>query len=268
MNDQSLIDQFLANHPELAMASIEEMEINEMATLITHISIDQSIMILSQMAQYKAGKVLEHVSLEYAIRLVEKMSFLTAESFLRITTIALRNQILNGLPPETAKVLRRSLSFSKNQVGAHIESQILTLNEKLSVEGAIIEVKRTSASLKPHIYVVNNKRKLVGYIEATTLLYAKKENNLRSVMKTMKHSVFAEMSVKDALANWDDSFVYLPVLRPDREFIGVVSRSVLVNLDSSVKPMDNPALKAGNALGELYLIGLNGLLGNSDQPKK
>jgi Mg/Co/Ni transporter MgtE len=59
-NDKHLIEQFINHHPEIAIPIIEEFEIQEIAILIEDLSSDYSISILSQIAPYKAGKVLEN----------------------------------------------------------------------------------------------------------------------------------------------------------------------------------------------------------------
>jgi Glu-tRNA(Gln) amidotransferase subunit E-like FAD-binding protein len=76
------------------------------------------------------------------------------------------------------------------------------------------------------------------------------------------------MSINDLLDRWDDALVNMPVVDVEGVFIGSVSKVVLSELSQGFrnrKQVDDAAIKAGNALGELYLIGLSGLLGSHSE---
>ena len=266
-NDQLLIDQFFANHPDLALATIEQFELAEIAVLVEHLPLNQSTAVLSNLPHYKAGKVLEKVTLEHATRMVEHLALPDAESILRVAEETFRDRLLNDLPVDTAKLLRRSLSFSKNQIGARLEPYVLTLSEHMKIADALIEIKETVALVRPLLFVLDAERKLVGYVETNALVSNDPGKAVQSVMIPMPHTVFAEMTIKDVLENWNDSFVDLPVVKTDGEFLGVVSRASLAGMESHHRRVDNSVVKAGNALGDLYLIGLTALLGSSDTSK-
>jgi len=264
-NDQRLIDQFLTNHQQMAVAAIETLEIDEVALLIENMAPDKSRIVLTNLAPHKAGKVLERVSFEQAVNIVRPLPTNILESILRVTNSSFRKQVLAELPPDVRKLLRRSLTYRKNQVGAHLEARVLTLSEKSSVEKSLSEIKTTQATVQPLLFVLSPTQELVGYVEISDLLLNSPQKTVHSIMKPVPPAVVADMSVKDVLQNWNDSFAYLPVVKGEGQFIGVASRSTLSKLDLTKVDTDKLVVKAGSALGDLYLIGLTGLLGSSDQ---
>ncbi len=264
-NDQRLIDQFLIKHQNIAVAAVDELAIDEIALLIENMPSDESKIILSNLTPHKAGKVLERVSFEQVLIVVEQLPTNISESILRSASQSFRKQILTKLPPDVSKYLRRSLVYRKNQVGAHLEAKFLTLSENSSVEKVLADIKTTKAAVQPLMFVLGKNKALVGYIEANDLLTNSSQKSIRSLINPISQTVLADMSVKDVLDNWNNSFVYLPVIKGDGQFIGVVSRNTLSKLDLTKVGTDRLTVKAGSALGDLYLIGLTSLLGNSDQ---
>ena len=177
---------------------------------------------------------------------------------------SLRKQIIVDLPPDVRKPLKRSLTFSRNQVGAHLEPSFLTLSESSSVEKVLSEIKATQVTVQPQMFVVSKEKMLVGYLEATDLLSNSPEKIIHSIMKPAPSTVVATMSVKDVLEHWDDAMVYLPVVNAENQVLGIVSRGTLSKLTLTSVSTDRLEVKAGSALGDLYLVGLTGLLGGTD----
>ena len=63
-------------------------------------------------------------------------------------------------------------------------------------------------------------------------------------------------------------FIDLPVAKVDGEFIGTVSRVSLAEIKSGKTAIDNSAVKAGNALGELFTIWPTSLIGSAESNLK
>jgi len=264
-NDQRLIDQFLTSHQHMAVAAVEGLEIDEAALLMENIPPDKSRIILSNLAPHKAGKVLEKMSFEQVVNVVGPLPTNILESILRVTSPSFRKRVLAELPPDLRKVLRRSLTYRKSQVGGHLEARVLTLSENSTVAKSLSEIKTTHATVQPLMFVLSPNKELVGYVEASDLLLSNPQKTVQSIMKPVPQVAVADMLVKDVLEHWNDSFAYLPVVKGEGQFIGVISRSTLSKLDLTQVDTDKLVVKAGSALGDLYLIGLTSLLGSSDQ---
>ncbi len=263
-NDQLLLDQFLLSHPEIALSSIEEFPTEEISQLIETLTPEQGQTIISQMIPFTSAKVLEKIPPEHAIRVVDLMPLPRAESVLRVCEKAFCESVLSGLQIEKVKYLSKALSFEKDQVGAHLEPDVLTLQEHLTAEKALTLIKESNAIIKSHIFITKNNNKLVGYLELTQLIQGNPDENIKSFVKPIPRTVLAEMNAKELLDHWDDAFVDLPVVNTDEIFLGTVSRTSLSGFVEIQTGYDKSILRTGNALGELYAIGLTGMLGGAE----
>jgi Mg/Co/Ni transporter MgtE len=264
-NDQVLIGCFLTDHPHEALEAIESMGWEELILFLENLPDDQTALVLSRLAGFKAARVIEQVSVEKASRCLLKMQFFEIAHIIRIVKEPFRSKIYQLLPIETAKNLKKSLSFSSSQVGAHMDPDVLTFFKDQTVDIVLKELKSSTNRTNLCIYVLDRNKKLVGFLMVSDLISGDPDKSLASIMQAVSYHVSPEMNVKDLLENWKTDFMEVPVVKVDKEFLGAVTISALRGATSGNKISDNLAWKAGNALGDLYLIGLASILGRSDQ---
>lgn len=260
--DQHLINHFFKDHPDLACQFIEELGIDEIAQLMETLELEQCTIIMSRLVIYKIGKVIEIVNPARVGQLMELLSLAKAQSILRVVDETIREQILNEISNEKAAYLRRTLKYAKDQVGAYNEPFVLTLSNTINVEKALSLIKENKLTIKPHIFVLEEGGQLAGYVELNHLIVADPTAQVQSISKIIRKPVFADMNVTDLLEQWDNAFIDLPVVNAHGLFLGIVSRTSLGKFEERKVKINKSAMKAGNALSDLYLIGLTGLFGS------
>jgi Mg/Co/Ni transporter MgtE len=267
--DQHLVNQFFLEHPDEALQYIEELEIIEIAELLETLAPDQCTIILSRLPVYKTGKVIEKVKVDRACELIELLTTKSSQAILLVTDKSVRDQIIMGISKEKASYLRRALKYPNDRVGAHVEPFVLTLPKSINIEKALSLINASMAIIKPHIFVLDGEGKLAGYVELNSIITAEPTTKIQTILKIVKKPAFADMNAVDLLEHWDNAFIDLPVINVHGLFIGTVSRVSISELKGGKIRIDNSAVKAGNALGNLYLIGLTSLLGSpADSGKK
>ena len=268
MHDQLLIHQFLSKHPEQAVEVIERMTIEDIVKLMQELATGSAQIILSNLTPYQAGKVIARMPLERTNAIVGTMPTRVTEAILRTMPKANQGELLDSLPDELGKYLRNSLSYKKNQVGSLVEAGILTLPEDTIVGKALEIIKDTKALTKPVLFVLDAESKLAGYVKVNDLLTTDTKKSITGVTRQVAQPLIAHMLIKDALDRWDDSLAELPVVKGNGHFIGVASRATLSKQATITTRTSKLEVKTGNALGDLYLIGLTSLLGSPDEPSK
>ncbi len=264
-NDQLLVNQFIKNHPLRATEMIEKFAVGDIAKLLENVSADLAGTVLQSMTPYNAARVLEVIREGLILELLMHLSSHHTEAILRQMNSKLRERILLQLPENLGKSLKIALSFQESQVGAHTETEVLTLLQQWTAEKALNEIRRGAEHTRPVIFVLDDDNKLTGYVAVNRLVTSDSSTIVEKIMETVEQPITAQMMVRDAIDHWDNRFVELPVVRGDGMFIGVVNR---VTLQQTERPADSRGkleIKTGNALGDLYLIGLTSLLGNTDQ---
>jgi Mg/Co/Ni transporter MgtE len=265
MSSQNLlITQFLKEHSEVALREISEYSSAEIADLITALEQPYQVIILSGLTSRKAAKVIEKIPTDGQKALLGELSFAVLESIFRSMDIPSRNNLLPLLPVDLSVPLKRSLAYDKNRVGAYVNPQVPTLTGELSAENALQILRSDRDTGYFQVFVLSTGKELNGVVDTTSLIRTDPKKSIKKIIKPITAKLTAEMRVKEVLENWDDRFFELPVTDIKNRFLGIVTRELLTNGASQKAEADQSVIKAGNALADLYLIGLTSLFGHSD----
>jgi Mg/Co/Ni transporter MgtE len=263
--DHRLIEDALIKHPEATVALIERFDIEHISSLVEVLPWGQSCTILITLPPYIAGKVLTKILKDTAILLLDHLPLQHASMIMLQLDEENKKELLDGLPKQVAKNLRRTMAYPSDTIGAFLEPSVV-FNEEISVTEALDKIKKTPEFDGSFLYVVGKKHRLKGYVPVTELISATPSDSLKLVMKDDPAILLPNYSVIEVLANWDYRFTILPVTDANGIFMGVVARNGLVVRESRAQSIDSDVVQAGNALGDLYLIGLTSLFGTSSQP--
>ena len=75
-------------------------------------------------------------------------------------------KILNAIPKKEQNEIRQLLQYEEDSAGALMTTTYLKIPENLTVEKAIIELKKQNppeSELSFYIFIINQEKKLVGY---------------------------------------------------------------------------------------------------------
>lgn len=231
--DQMLIGQFFKDHEDLAIHYVESLEINEIASLVELLTLAQNGILFSKLRVFKSGQVMEKLPIEKAATIIARLSAMGAQSILRVVKAKHREAILKALKPNEAISLRRGLTFSEDRVGAHIDSFVLSLAGRMTIEKGLASIHSSTANLQPHFFVLDKENKLTGYVELYDLLQGEGHMQIKTRQRPVKRPALADMSIGDLLDQWDHTLVHLPVIDVDGVFIGSVSRATLSEIHES-----------------------------------
>jgi Mg/Co/Ni transporter MgtE len=139
---------------------------------------------------------------------------------------------------------------------------VFALNKDALVVEAIEMVKLEKENIYSTIYVVNEKDKLVGNIDLSELFFANHTKQLAAIMNTDIPKVLAELPIR-AMHNhavWS-KYLAIPVVDRSGKLIGNLeaANSQKSNIEAR-EELNQDVLETGSALGELYSIGIRGLL--------
>ncbi len=269
--NQRLIEGALTKYPEEAVSIIDGLEPEQISSLLEALSWGHSCTILMSLTPYKAGRVVVNVLRDTALILLEHLPVKNASVILQQLDKTSREAFLEELPKEVSRHLRQVMIYPQDTIGAYLEP-CMALTSKMSVEEAIETIKKEKPSTSAHVYVLGKKNALVGYIEMHQLLSSDPAEPISSLVQVSNVSLLPNFLVSEALENWDYHFSMLPVTDAQGMFLGTVARKDLMPGEARHQSVDKDAVQAGNALGDLYLIGLTSLFGTSSQsnrnPKK
>ncbi len=260
--DKKILEAFIQNHGLEATQILEELEPAEVASLLLEIPVEMAARLLAQMHAYKASCCLEIVDQKRAVELLEKLDLKTVELILRQVDEPLRHSLLEHVSKDISVTLRQNLKYLGNTIGALMNPMVFTLRENDTIENALTMLKEHKRLVSPCVFVIKPNKTLFGVINLQDLVLADKNTTTSTLANTSVPKLYADAQFETAFNHdgWLD-FYALPVI--DRSDVLVGSLELEAVRKVNVKAEDalgKQAIKAGAALGELYRIGLTGLL--------
>ena len=263
--DNKIIDQFIRNHPDQAIGLIEDFEDKDIAMLLESIPVSISASIINKIVTFKAIKVLAHLNIKAASDIVTAIPGKKAGNLLVRCDKTVRDEILVRLTPDLRESIEYRLNFSKDAVGAHMETNVLTFKSDYKISDCVDLVKDNIQAVGSHIYVLNEKDELTGYVMIKDLLTDQQDRNIHSIVREKPMTFLPAMNVEDLLSQWESEFVQLPVVDSEGIFLGIISKQSVTEYIGKDEIQRKPVFKAGSALSELYRIGFISLLGTSPE---
>ncbi len=173
-----------------------------------------------------------------------------------------REIILTKLSPEISLPLNQMLSLSVNSVGTLMNPLVPTLPDDINVKEALELIRKNKQQLFHYIYITRHDNIFAGLVKLEDLIVTDSNEQLDSIMKTDVPHLIVDIDFHKIINHpaWID-YTALPVLDRSGVFVGALSHGVLrkLEIDNKIKK-PKQAVVAANALGELYQIGLSGLL--------
>lgn len=272
MNTERIIlDNFITRHPADAARILERLNIEETALFLKEIPAGLAVGIFKQLERYSAVKCLEMLGAEQSAAIVERLPLQVVSVFLRRVKEELREAILGLVSEEISTPLRRMLNYPADSAGALADPLVFTLPEDITIKEALQRVQKRPEKAIYYLYIVNRNQALTGVINMRELMLARPGDQLSAVMHTKVARLSAGLNFEAILNHpgWQE-YHALPVVEEGDILLGAIRYETLRRIERESKKSRFPrqAIIASNALGELYQIGLSGLIRSATTPLK
>lgn len=261
--DSQLLDRFIKDHPADAARILEQLKIEQIVPLVEELPIELNAAVLNQLERFTAAKCLENLNTKQAAEIVACLPIETAAVLLRRLQDKITVAILEEVPEEKAEALRRNLRYSANTAGAIMDPLVFTFPDDITVREALKRIRKRPEKARFYIYVVNRDHLLSGVLNIRELLLGNAADPLVAIMHTQVESLSPDAHLQAILEHpgWLE-YHALPVIDSTGRLLGVIQYETLRSLDASSHKSQalRQAAIAGGALGELYRIGLSGLV--------
>lgn len=260
--DTIIIENFLQKHGTEAARALEKFEPEELASFFNESSVELALEVLPHMNPHLMSLVFELMSQEKVTKILESMDIQQALLSIRMMNNELAKEMLKSLSPEKSSTLKRLLKYLEFSVGSHIDTSVLTLSERMTVKEAMEQAKRHKRKIHPNLFVLTSDRNLAGVISVSDLITENPKKEISSIMNTKIITLSPDTPIHSVVNHkeWKD-FYALPVVDNTSLFLGVIKletiRAVLAPNEKRREGLGDDAI---SALGELYQIGLAGLL--------
>jgi|GEM_PF-4336305 len=260
------VQSYIELHPDAAAIAIEstnkesslayllELTDSELSTLVPHLSSHLTSVLLEQLPADRAAIILH------------KVPDSTCVLALRHLLPEKRSSILAALHSDRLERINLLLSFADETAASIMDNTIAPLYSSDTVGHCMKLLKSSAYKSIYYLYLVDADYKLCGVMNLKELLNHSdsKQEPLSSFMTGEVFSVAADMTL-EALQQDPSWFDYhaLPVTDRHGRYLGVIRYETIKNYELTSKRSRSSSglLQTGNALGELYSVGVVALLG-------
>ena len=266
---ERLVRRFVEAHPvdaarvlerfagELSAGVLEDFPLARLAPVIEAMSDHVAAECLAGLDPPKAAGILQIVDLDQASALLRRMEKTQ------------RDRLLEELPAERAAQLVRVLGFPDGTAGALMDPKVLAVPDSLSAGEALEQVRAAPHLALYYLYLFDDSTCLSGVVNLRELLLASPLTALTQIMTTGVDRLPATADRQAILVHpgWTE-YHALPVVDAGGRFVGALRYETLRRLESQART-ELPSASLAASLGELYWVGLSGILrglGNAAAP--
>jgi magnesium transporter len=261
--DMTLALEFLKAHPSDAALVLEEIPIHHTASFMENIPADIAANVIGSMDPLTTIGCLEHMKPDTISAITENLSLEIASMILRRMDSILKDSVMTSLPSEILEPLTLMLRFPEGTAGALMDPRCFVLPQDIHVKEAMRRVRDHLRQDSSYIYVVNRDHVLLGFVRIHEMLHLDPDTLISTIIHTDIWKLSAHSDRQAILMNpgWRE-FHTLPVTDKEGIFLGVIDYQTIRRLEQdTIKPLHrNPQKETTAAMGELFWIGLSGLL--------
>lgn len=226
-NDLDLLRQScLKEHPARVAEYITGMQIDDawrilrllpeahQAEIICHMDADMQQALFLAIDRKEAARIISEMSSDDRADLFQKFNEEQKNSFYPAMAMAEREDV------------RRLLSYPEGSAGAVMTSDYVALNINMTAADAICQIRQEAPEKETiyYTYVINDERKLIGFVSLKDLIIANPKSMLADFMHTDVLSVRADEDQEVAallIRKYD--FIALPVINAEGTLVGIVT---------------------------------------------
>ncbi|MCM8540558.1 MAG: CBS domain-containing protein [Lentisphaeraceae bacterium] len=262
---KEFLSSYLTEHPESAANIImlsdddaiaqvaKEFDADELAKALSRVPAQILSDGLLEVGEAKVAELLSIIETTLAARILRKWSINNYSDKC--------DMIFSMLDQKKAREIKNLVEHSEEVVGAIMNPTPFTVSASFSIETVLEILKKEKNRYSRYIYVVDSEKALIGVIPFKEIFYCNTNLLVSEVMSSTVYSLNVKTSLQNALK--DDSWTKwdsLPVVNSKNKLQGVLKHDVLFNSSSNLQfksKNNDEIIKAGNAVGEVFQIGIN-----------
>jgi len=231
--DQKLKTLFEDMHPYDIFVLCEDLEDVDIAQCIRALGIPLGIELFEQFEDHRKGEVFDCFSREWMADILEEMSPDERADFVKF----LPEEKLESVLPLIARAeridIKKLIEYKEGTAGSILTTEYAWLSENITIKAALEKLKTQAFDRETiyYIYVVEDDRKLIGFISLKDILFAPSTAIIKDVMH--KNVISARVDedkeiVAKKLSDYD--FLAIPIVDDGDRLVGIVTVDDVVDV--------------------------------------
>ncbi|MDQ8180149.1 magnesium transporter [Pelagicoccus sp. SDUM812005] len=199
--------------------------------------------VFERLAPGAADNILKNLPEALSSRVLNSVDIRTGTALLSRCSTEQQESLLANLDKGAAKEYRSLLQYPENSAGAIMQPRVVALNQSVTVEAAISQIKRRKVSSLHHLLVLDDEMRLTGTVDIQRIALADGHETLASLSHPVKTVVEPLDPREDVVAKLEKHRVdVIPVVDIDQRLLGVIEGQNLIdalreNLASDMQTM-------------------------------
>ena len=260
--DKIILENFFKNHIDEAVKTLSPLTESEIFSVIKNLSNNNVYNVFSRMERFRAVKMFDLLGTKDSAEILKNIPSHSAVLIMRQFNQEKLNTVLAEFSDKQAVQFTSMMQYDEFSIGALMNSNVFTLTDDVTINGSLESIKRYDGIIPAQIFVVARDNKLRGIVDLTKIIRSNPKDELRKLIDDGVPKLFPQTNIKSISDHkgWQ-TYNSLPVTDEEDTFLGEINLEIIrkINKGKSKKELKQFNM-VGSALGELYRIGLSGLM--------
>ena len=213
--------------------SFEELDDSELKRILNLMTDESKAKVIEQADEELQEKILELFSDEEIIQIFSYMSPDDITDILGYIDFQKRKSILDNMKRTEANKLRELLGYEEDSAGGIMTTRYIAFREELLIKDIMAKIKIIASKTEviEKIFVLNNKRELIGEADLRDILISPDDMQLMEIKNENVISVFPDVDQEDVarmVSKYD--LKVIPVVSRRNQILGIITIDDIIDV--------------------------------------
>lgn len=217
---------------------------------------DTSAEVFSYLSSEKQQEIVENITDEEIHHIIDEMFIDDTVDFIEEMPANIVDKILQNTSPDTRQLINQFLKYPENSAGSVMTVEYVSLKSGMNIGQALNHIKKVGIDNETIdiCYIIDNQRKLVGFISLKSLIFL---DDILPLVDAMETNVISAITTDDQefIASQFRKYdlTSMPVVDNEGRLVGIITIDDVVDVIDQENTEDFQKMAAMNPSDEEYL---------------
>ncbi len=210
-----------------------EFETKEIVSLFRLLKKDDAVEVFALLDPSISTDMLNYLSDKEAVTLIEEMAADDAVDVLEEMPANIVDKLLKKCNEDTRKDVNKLLNYKEDSAGSLMTVEYAELKNNITVDNAIKQLKKRVDDYETidNVFIVDNQRRLTGFVELKDLLFADKDATIQTITKEIESYAITSMDQEEVAENFKKYDInVMPVVDFEKRLVGIITIDDVVDV--------------------------------------
>ena len=210
-----------------------EFETKEIISLFRLLKKDDAVEVFALLDPSISTDMLNYLSDKEAVTLIEEMASDDAADVLEEMPANIVDKLLKKCSNETRKDINKLLNYKEDSAGSLMTVEYAELKNNITIDSAIKLLKKRVDDYETidNVFIVDNQRRLLGYVELKDLLFAERNDLISSITQEIETYAVTSMDQEEVAENFKKYDInVMPVVDLEKRLVGIITIDDVVDV--------------------------------------